>query len=182
MINTAGPAVAIRAMLYLALQPPETCSTLHDIASHTGLPRPYLAKVMRQLSAAGFVRAFRGPGGGVALASDPRTTTLWTIARSIDPSVETEWCLMGLQTCSHDRACPLHDRCAPLRAGLRTLLQDTTLARLKGALRHAGGSGAIPWFRIPERARRPSPASAPRKGRRHAVPTKPDGKGVRQAV
>jgi Rrf2 family protein len=162
MINSAGSGVAVRAALFLALQPSGTCSTVRDIAAGTGLPEPYLAKIVRQLAAAGLVRAFRGPGGGVALVPDPAALTLWTVARSVDPSLETEWCIMGLQPCAHDRTCPLHDRCAPLRAAMRRLLQETTLASLTDGLRRRSRGAHVPWFQVPGSTRRPVQASAAR--------------------
>jgi Rrf2 family protein len=166
MISSAGSGVAVRAAIFLALQPPGTCSTVRDIAAGTGLPEPYLAKIVRQLAAAGLVRAFRGPGGGVALVPDPATLTLWTVARSVDPSLETEWCIMGLQPCAHDRTCPLHDRCAPMRAAMRRLLQETTLASLTDGLRRRSRNAPVPWFRVPGSARRPAQASASRPRKR----------------
>lgn len=166
MISSAGSGVAVRAALFLALQPPGTCSTVRDIAAGTGLPEPYLAKIVRQLAAAGLVRAFRGPGGGIALVADPTAVTLWTVARSVDPSLETEWCILGMQPCAHDRTCPLHDRCAPLRAAMRRLLQETTLASLTDGLRRRRRGAHVPWFRIAGSPRRPVRASAPRPGER----------------
>lgn len=156
MISSTASGMAIRAALFLALQPPGACVTVRDIAAGTGLPEPYLAKIMRQLAAAGLVHTFRGPGGGVALAPDPKALTLWTVACAVDPALERDWCIMGLQLCSHDRACPLHDRCTPLRAASRRLLKEATLASLTGSLRRSRRSGVVPWLRVPDRARRPS--------------------------
>jgi Rrf2 family protein len=168
MMGSAGSGVAVRAVLFLALQPPGTCSTVRDIAAGTGLPEPYLAKVVRQLATAGLLRAFRGPGGGVALVADPDAVTLWTVARAVDPSLETEWCIIGLQPCTHDRACPLHDRCAPLRAAMRRLLQETTVASLADRLRRGGRTAHISWFRFSGSGRRPVRAPAPRPRKRPA--------------
>lgn len=123
--------LAIRAALYLALQPAGKRSTVQQIALATGLPKPYLAKIARRLIRAGLVRAFRGPGGGLELARPPRAITLWTVVQAMDGATESGDCALGLSNCSAETPCPLHARWFRLRNQIRRLLEDTTLARLR---------------------------------------------------
>lgn len=127
--------IAIRAALYLALQPPGKLSPLREIARGTGLPAPYLAKIMGRLIRAGLVRAFRGPGGGMELGRAPASVTLWALVQAVDGSGEPERCVLGLRDCSTERPCPLHERWFPLRAAMQRLLEETTLASLLPGLR-----------------------------------------------
>jgi Rrf2 family protein len=156
--------MAIRAALFLALQPSGKLCPVREIAEQTGLPEPYLAKIVRQLASAGLVRAFRGPGGGITLSQPPRTINLWDIVRAIEGSPETEGCVLGLQACSEQNPCPLHDQFAPIRANMRRLLERTTLASLTNGLRGKVKLGKASWVRLPEEnARRPRPGSKPSK-------------------
>ena len=145
MLQSTASAMAIRAALFLALQPPGTLSPVREIAKQTGLPEPYLAKIVRQLAAAGLVRAFRGPGGGVALVQSAQAISLWAIVRAIEGPVETEWCVLGLQPCSADRLCPIHLQYAPLRAEMQRLLEETTLATLVHPLRKGNAFRGKAW-------------------------------------
>ena len=149
--------MAIRAAFFLALQPSGKLSPVREIAKRTGLPEPYLAKIIRQLVSAGLVRAFRGPGGGITLSRPPRAITLWDIVRTIEGSPETEPCVLGLQACSEQTPCPVHHRFASIRADTRRLMEETTLASLTNGL---GGKIKLEkqsWARLPEETvRRPS--------------------------
>lgn len=138
--------MAIRATLYLALQPPGKLSTVHGIAHRTGLPHPYLAKIVRRLTRASLVRAFRGPGGGIELARAPHAISLASIVRAIEGLPQQEWCVLGLQACSEENPCPLHRQWAPLRAEMQRLLEETTLETLTNGLREANNLGEESWI------------------------------------
>lgn len=166
MLNSNASAMAIRASLFLALQPSERLCPVREIAEQTGLPEPYLAKIIRQLAAAGLVRAFRGPGGGITLSRPPRAITLWDIVRAIEGSPEAELCVLGLQTCSEQAPCPVHHRFAPIRTDTRRLLEETTLASLSNGLRGKVKLGRNSWVHLPETTvRRPAARGRSRKAR-----------------
>ena len=130
MLYSHTAEVAIRAALYLAFQPPGTISPVREIAHATGLSGPYLAKLMHRLIRAGLVRAYRGPGGGLELGRPPEAISLWAIVQAMDGVTRSEWCVLGLQACSEENPCPLHQRWYPLRAAMQQLLEETTLASL----------------------------------------------------
>ncbi len=134
--------LALRAALFLAAQPPGKLSPVHEIAKETGVSGPYLAKILRQLSCAGLVRAFRGPGGGMQLARAPQAITLASVVRAMEGPAHLERCALGLQACSDANPCPLHQRWAPLRAAVERLLEETTLFALVGERIEQGGNGA----------------------------------------
>lgn len=75
---------ALRAMGALAARPGETVPAA-DLATQAGVPPPYLAKIMQQLAAAGFVSGRRGIGGGYALAVDPARVTALEIVMALGP-------------------------------------------------------------------------------------------------
>jgi Rrf2 family iron-sulfur cluster assembly transcriptional regulator len=122
--------LAIRATLYLALQPPGKLSPIRQIARETGLPGPYLAKITRRLIQAGLVRAFRGPGGGLELGRAPETISLWTVVAAVDSGAPPKSCPLGTEICSEETPCPLHLRWWRLEAAKRRLLEETTIAAM----------------------------------------------------
>lgn len=155
MLYSHASELAIRAALYLALQPPGKLSPVHEIAQGTGLPEPYLAKILRRLTSSGLVRAFRGPGRGMELGRSPESISLWAVVRAMEGPVQPEWCVLGLQACSKDSPCPLHDHWIPLRDEIQRLLDETTLATLAHGLRQRMARGEEPWRRVKERAEAP---------------------------
>lgn len=138
--------LAIRAAIHLALQPVGKLSPVHEIAAGTGLPAPYLAKIMRQLIRAGLVRAFRGPGGGVELGQPAERISLASLVQAVEGRTAADTCILGLRTCCEDSPCPLHSQWAPLRSEVRRLLEETSLATLAKATtafpEHLPGQGA----------------------------------------
>lgn len=146
MLQSTAATMAIRAALFLALQPSGTLFPVREIAKQTGLPEPYLAKIVRQLTSAGLVRAFRGPGGGIALVQSPQSVSLWSIVRAIEGPVEAEWCVLGLHPCSAETPCPVHPQYARLRTEMQHLLEKTTLALLLRRLRKVGDFDGKAWL------------------------------------
>ena len=55
------------------------------IAQSTGIPKPYLSKILHALGKAGLLRTKRGVGGGVTLTRTPDQVTLLDIALAVEP-------------------------------------------------------------------------------------------------
>ncbi|HEY0515301.1 MAG TPA: Rrf2 family transcriptional regulator [Thermoanaerobaculia bacterium] len=66
-ISTKGE-YGIRAMLYIAMKGEQGPVTSHEIASHQGIPEPYLRQILALLSRDRLIQSNRGPQGGHALA------------------------------------------------------------------------------------------------------------------
>src|SRR3972149_10401874 len=60
----------LKAMIYLAQQPPATVLTLHQIAEAKDLPVGFLAKTLQKLARHGVLQSFRGRQRGYCLARD----------------------------------------------------------------------------------------------------------------
>ncbi len=148
MLYSHSSELAIRAALFLALQPPGKLSPVHKIAEGTGVSAPYLAKILRRLTSAGLVRAFRGPGRGMELGRAPETITLWAVVRAVEGPAQPEWCALGLQACSEQSPCPLHNRWVPLRTEIQRILNETTLASLAQELRQRVDNEEPTWVRL----------------------------------
>jgi Rrf2 family protein len=95
--------IAIRATLYLAGRPPGELSPVHEVAKATKLPSAYLSKVIQRLAQAGFVRTFRGPGGGIELGKPPEAITLWSLVCAMEGRADVERCALGIGSCSSER-------------------------------------------------------------------------------
>lgn len=75
---------ALRAMVQLAGEAPEACTTQH-IAETTRVPGAYLAKVLQSLRRAGLINSRRGVGGGVKLARPPKKINLLEVINAVEP-------------------------------------------------------------------------------------------------
>lgn len=79
----------LRALILLASREGETLSA-SDIADHFQVSRHHMAKVLQELTAAGYLTSLRGAQGGVRLARDPRDIRIGEVVRRLDdqPLVE----------------------------------------------------------------------------------------------
>ncbi|MFW5904928.1 MAG: RrF2 family transcriptional regulator [bacterium] len=140
MIYSSACEYAIRAASYLALRhDPEAedrggLIRLQDIAEAEELPPPFLSSILHRLVSAALLRSARGPTGGYGLARPPDEITLLDVKAAVDGLHDLEGCAVGLDRCSDEMPCPLHDTWKPIRERIRSYLTDTTLADMAQAL------------------------------------------------
>lgn len=96
---------ALRAIVCLAGNPSEPQSA-NVLAEKTKVPRSYLNRVLQDLTAAGFLRARPGPGGGHELARSPAEISILDVVNGVAPIERIRKCPLGLS--SHTELCPLH--------------------------------------------------------------------------
>ena len=101
---------------------------IKEIAAATGLPHPYLAKIIHTLARRGLVVTRRGVGGGVHLARPAAEVTLYDIAEALDDPLLDERCMLGAAVCSDERACPAHEFWSQHREAQIAFLRESTLA------------------------------------------------------
>ncbi len=115
---------------------------IKDIAEATGLPHPYLAKIIHTLARRGLAVTRRGVGGGVALAREPGDITLYDIAYALDDPLLEERCMLGTAECSDERACPAHAFWTQHRKDQIDFLRTSTLADVAAFERRQRDKGA----------------------------------------
>jgi len=135
---------AIRALVYLARRSLEEevgdeLVRLSVISEAQDLPLPYARKICRDMVQIGLLRSARGPRGGYALARPPSEISLLQIRDAVDGTSDLEGCAVGLNPCTDETPCSLHDTWKPLRKRLKRYLEETTLgdvARGRALKRH----------------------------------------------
>jgi Rrf2 family protein len=128
---------ALRAVLYIAAQPPDRFVRVPELARETGVPRNYLSKTLYQLTQAGVLGSARGPTGGFRLAGASTALTLeQVVAPFTGPDMRR--CLLHDRPCGSATACPAHARWAPVARAMHAFFGATTVADLTG-----GAEGAL---------------------------------------
>jgi Rrf2 family protein len=74
---------ALRAVVDLAMQPPNEACQSREISSRQNIRGPYLDQILAVLKREGIVRSIRGAGGGYTLARGPHRITAGEIVRAI---------------------------------------------------------------------------------------------------
>ncbi len=117
---------------------------IRDISQCTGVAAPYLSKVILRLGKAGILASKRGNNGGVWLARKPEEITICQISEAVDGGDQFNSCLLGLDSCSDERACPTHTFWKVARAKIRKHLEETTLADVLAFETKRADSGCCP--------------------------------------
>lgn len=105
MISTKG-RYAIRLMIDLAGQTPDTPVPLVAIAERQGISKKYLESIAKLLVTGKLVKATSGKGGGYSLTKTPAEYTIWEILKLTEESMASVACLMdGAEECPRENVC-----------------------------------------------------------------------------
>jgi len=175
--HTAG--YAILALAFVAGRKAQWVQA-KEIAKQTGLPRPYLSKILHLLGKAGLVRTKRGYRGGIALMRPAAEVTLLEVAAAVGPLELGPTCVMGFRVCDEKHACPMHAFWQGVRKQLEEQLSAITLAQL--ATQQGARSFALPNAQTVQQFFRASDVRPARSARppRAYQPTKPTGRFLRK--
>lgn len=125
---------AIRALLSLAERAPEL-TTIDVVIGEQNLPRKFVEAILSDLRRAGIVRSQRGSHGGYALGRPAEEITLGAVFRAVDGRLAEVRGLRPDQTSYTGVASHLPDVWVAVRASLRWVLDETTIAQvLSGTL------------------------------------------------
>ena len=105
-----------------------------DIAAWTGIPLPYLSKVLHALHGHGLIVGRRGYRGGFMLARPPEKVSLLEVAEAVEGKQWLPLCLLGLEKCDPQHGCPTHDFWTRERAKIEQELRRMRLIDVAGEL------------------------------------------------
>ena len=130
---SATDIYAFQALGFLGTQPPGRWVGGDEISQATGVARPYLMRVLAQLSSKNIVSSKKGTGGGYALALAAAQISLRDVMRAIDGPVAPLSCvsLNWHVTCREEERC--HARSAVwerVRDALLEALSEVSVADL----------------------------------------------------
>ncbi|MEL6810303.1 MAG: Rrf2 family transcriptional regulator [Bacteroidota bacterium] len=122
---------AIKAICLLVDRSSETHKLLvKDIARETGVPSPFLSKILQTLSRRGFISSHKGRHGGFYLSADQREVLLLDIILELEGKDHFQHCIMNFENCNLDHPCPVHELIAPAKVAFRKSLEGIRLKDL----------------------------------------------------
>lgn len=130
MLLSKSCVYGLRAALYLASQDNGEYVPIRQMSEKLDISFHFLTKILQELSAAGLMKSYKGPNGGIKLTKSGREITLMEIVVAIDGTSLLTECALGLPGCGHQKPCPLHDSWAKTRDTIRAMLEETTLVGL----------------------------------------------------
>ncbi len=118
---------AIRALTYLARMKGKPV-LVREISEATNIPQAFLAKIINTLGRKQFVMTQRGIRGGISLAPEPESVSLYDLCVALDDPILNSRCILGMPECPSENGCPVHHFWAKQLEQEIKFLHDTTLA------------------------------------------------------
>lgn len=105
--------------------------TAPALAEETGLPKPTVIKLLKQLARGGLVDAHRGAQGGYTLARPAASITVREIVAALEGRLALTACVEGAEDdCGVEDCCPIRGRWDPVNQAVAEALEGVTLARM----------------------------------------------------
>ena len=117
---------AIRALVYMAGFKGGRIS-VPELVSGTRIPKPFLRKIMQLLGKKGFVRSYKGIGGGFALKKTPERMALTDLIEAIQGRISLNECFFKKIACPRKKECLLKKKIDSLEAYIIKELKALTL-------------------------------------------------------
>ena len=115
MLLSKSCEYAIRAAVYIAYKSQKNQRTgMIEVAAAIGSPIHFTGKILQAMARRKVISSNKGPHGGFYVKDD-RSLFLIDIIRAIDGCELFTACVMGLQTCSDLKPCPMHAQIKPLK-------------------------------------------------------------------
>jgi len=144
LIITRATEYAIRAILFMAAQPPGEIVYKRDICKAQEITPAFLTKILQPLIKDGIVGSQRGVGGGFFLTRDPAEITLLDIVKSQEGPVYLNQCLIEQGICNREFFCPVHGAWKEIREEFMATLDRYDFASLAEQQKKIQPAGLTP--------------------------------------
>lgn len=121
----------LRAVIYLADQPPGKCSSIAEISKHQGVPKKFLEKIIQDLARGGLISSKKGATGGYMLTRPADAISFCDVIEAIEGPISVNACM------DHGRGCDQIPRCTMIgvwtevQRSVVEVLSRTTIAALR---------------------------------------------------
>jgi Rrf2 family transcriptional regulator, cysteine metabolism repressor len=130
-ISTKGE-YGIRAMLYIAMHADQGPVTSHEIATHQGIPEPYLRQILALLSKDRLILSNRGPQGGHVLGRPASQISLRHVLMTLEGQTTAIDQILALP-CTIDvgtEHCAIREVFLEVKQAIERILSTTTLEEM----------------------------------------------------
>lgn len=119
---------AIRTLIELSQSKSVGFISVVELARRVEIPRPYLAKVIKELVRSGLLHGKRGPGGGVKLSTHGMKASFYDVCSAMrDPVVDSR-CFLSRSACDSKHVCPYHGQWSQVRQACLGYLKKSKIS------------------------------------------------------
>ncbi len=131
MIYSDTVRYALMALSYLASNRGRLVKA-DEIAQNQNIPKPFLSKILHELSRRDVLSSVKGPKGGFALKADPSKLTMWDVVVLLGEEGKFNTCVLMPDRCEEyeTNPCAIHHRWEKLKKKIVEFLKETTIEDL----------------------------------------------------
>ena len=131
MIYSDTVRYTLMALAYLALNRDRLVKA-EEIARTQNIPRPFLSKILHELSKRDILTSVKGPKGGFALKVDPEKLSIWDVIVLLGEENKFQTCILMPDKCEvyETNPCVIHHKWEKIKKKVVDFLKSTTIAEL----------------------------------------------------
>jgi Rrf2 family protein len=133
---TRNTDYAIRALVHIAGRKNEKVSAV-ALAKDSGIPGPFLRRILQRLSSKRFVKSYKGIGGGFTLAKTPSSIYISDVIEAFQGPLRLNECLFKKSVCPNRGSCLLKKKIDKIERHVVDEVGNVTLASLISPSAHA---------------------------------------------
>ena len=126
---------AIKALIYLAKQPPKEPILIESISTDERIPRKFLEAILLELRKAGYLGSKKGKGGGYYLIKSPEDINMAEVMRLFDGAIALVPCVAHkyyepCEECIDEISCPIREVFRTIREQTVATLKKNSFGKL----------------------------------------------------
>ncbi len=131
MIYSDTVRYALMALSYLATNRGRLVKA-DEIAKNQNIPKPFLSKILHELSRRDVLTSVKGPKGGFSLKVNPSELTMWDVVVLLGEENKFNACVLMPDKCEEyeTNPCSIHHRWEKLKKKIVEFLKETTIEDL----------------------------------------------------
>lgn len=123
---------ALKALHYLVKNSSVENKVLSmEIASATAVPKPFLSKILQQLSMKDYVSSAKGRKGGFYLTEKQKERSILDIIIEVEGKDAIRHCILNLDHCDESNPCAIHHFVSEAKSNLHHSLKGIRLSDLQ---------------------------------------------------
>ena len=124
---TARGNYGILALFYIAQHARGQFISIDEISAQSGIPKPYLGKILQDFCRGGILLSRRGSGGGFMLSRAPELISLRDIIEVIEGKIYMVNCLIDAAQCGQAETCPISPIWGEIQKFIMGIIANITL-------------------------------------------------------
>jgi Rrf2 family protein len=122
---------ALRGLVYIKLQNLKGRRPgMAEVSKEIEAPPFFTAKILQRLVRLGLLESLKGKGGGFFFDPEKPELQLVKLVTATEGDSSFTGCGIGLKHCDKANPCPLHEKYAPIRESINSLLSEETVESL----------------------------------------------------